>query len=750
MPKVLALNTNGDITFCTCPPELRGTGRCNHIEHQMPGESATDFITRIENRVSVDDNPYSAKDMVDQKPYILKLCNEYSLNGGEDPNWQKIVTDLDNPFVIGKDDTYEEAQLVEFQQNEIHKTNGDTINLVGYYKFRGEIYKCDFGEVPKVNEDGSITIEGVNWRVLPVLEQRKAGVISYLDNTVIKQEDGRNIAMSINKDPECDTVKIYGKDVPVEFVENFFKSKGEITEGLNSGQIYALSHIDPIAFERFPELANGNINQFKDIPVDEPGDLSYRRCIRYEDIVQEQMRLQMRRMGVTFRINLAKRQKLEEEGKLDSYSKEELDTKFPLFYQVNLTDNIKSELVKRSNVQNCDNLNPIAALSQSQKISFTGPGGFHKDKAPYELRLPHPSHEGLVEPMDVSSGKNVGLTAVLSHAYIGDDRFIHKKDDDKSLSPGDFIPYKTYDDPSRGQMAIAHMKQACPIAGGEDPVPLGDKTSNDAWNKIKGAKLGVNMPVAYVPCEGVYEDSVILSESWAKKMATIQNHPYEVKNKRELSSLKVGQKVERKDIIGGVEIKNGGIITSISDNGFNVETYYKMGPGDKVAGRHGNKSVVSKVLPDSEMPQIIGDDGKPTPAGLIMSPLSVTSRKNLGQIKETNEMAGHGAVVNYENTVILPGGKRIKATAGRQFIMRLNHIAEKKLSSHSDELEANGEARGARLGEMESLLLSTNNERLKILHYLRHQGEYNSHAKLHHLTKAIGVDLKGVNWENEE
>ena len=80
--------------------------------------------------------------------------------------------------------------------------------------------------------------------------------------------------------------------------------------------------------------------------------------------------------------------------------------------------------------------------------------------------------------------------------------------------------------------------------------------------------------------------------------------------------------------------------------------------------------------------------------------------------------------------------------------MRLNHIAEKKLSSHGDELEANGEAKGARLGEMESLILSTTNDRLKVLHYLRHQGEYNSHAKLHHLTKAIGVDVKGVNWND--
>ena len=45
--KVLAVNINGDITFCTCPPELRGTGRCNHIAHQNEGESSDDFVKRI-------------------------------------------------------------------------------------------------------------------------------------------------------------------------------------------------------------------------------------------------------------------------------------------------------------------------------------------------------------------------------------------------------------------------------------------------------------------------------------------------------------------------------------------------------------------------------------------------------------------------------------------------------------------------------------------------------------------------------
>ena len=49
MTRVLAVNTDGNITYCTCPPELRGTGRCNHIAHQNNGETPEKFIKRIEN-----------------------------------------------------------------------------------------------------------------------------------------------------------------------------------------------------------------------------------------------------------------------------------------------------------------------------------------------------------------------------------------------------------------------------------------------------------------------------------------------------------------------------------------------------------------------------------------------------------------------------------------------------------------------------------------------------------------------------
>ncbi|WP_395021108.1 DNA-directed RNA polymerase subunit beta [Dongia sp.] len=58
----------------------------------------------------------------------------------------------------------------------------------------------------------------------------------------------------------------------------------------------------------------------------------------------------------------------------------------------------------------------------------------------------------------------------------------------------------------------------------------------------------------------------------------------------------------------------------------------KLQPGDKMAGRHGNKGVVSKIVPAEDMPYL--EDG--TPVDIVLNPLGVPSRMNVGQILETH------------------------------------------------------------------------------------------------------------------
>src|SRR5437879_11713881 len=58
----------------------------------------------------------------------------------------------------------------------------------------------------------------------------------------------------------------------------------------------------------------------------------------------------------------------------------------------------------------------------------------------------------------------------------------------------------------------------------------------------------------------------------------------------------------------------------------------KLQVGDKMAGRHGNKGVLSRILPEEDMPYL--EDG--TPVDIVLNPLGVPSRMNVGQILETH------------------------------------------------------------------------------------------------------------------
>ena len=58
----------------------------------------------------------------------------------------------------------------------------------------------------------------------------------------------------------------------------------------------------------------------------------------------------------------------------------------------------------------------------------------------------------------------------------------------------------------------------------------------------------------------------------------------------------------------------------------------RLQPGDKMAGRHGNKGVVSKIVPVEDMPYMA--DG--TPMDIVLNPLGVPSRMNVGQILEVH------------------------------------------------------------------------------------------------------------------
>ena len=115
--KVLAVNVNGDITYCTVSPEMRGKGRCNHIAHQNPNETPQEFVERINNlrdEVQTQESesfiPYEGTE-VETKPYrmtdeekedLIKIENRMQL----DQNIEGGYIELDEPLWNDMDKNY--------------------------------------------------------------------------------------------------------------------------------------------------------------------------------------------------------------------------------------------------------------------------------------------------------------------------------------------------------------------------------------------------------------------------------------------------------------------------------------------------------------------------------------------------------------------------------------------------------------------------------------------------------------------
>ena len=79
----------------------------------------------------------------------------------------------------------------------------------------------------------------------------------------------------------------------------------------------------------------------------------------------------------------------------------------------------------------------------------------------------------------------------------------------------------------------------------------------------------------------------------------------------------------------------------------------KLQVGDKMAGRHGNKGVVSTIVPEEDMPYM----GDGTSIEIILNPLGVPSRMNVGQILETNLGMAASAVGRHMATPVFDGAK---------------------------------------------------------------------------------------------
>ena len=162
----------------------------------------------------------------------------------------------------------------------------------------------------------------------------------------------------------------------------------------------------------------------------------------------------------------------------------------------------------------------------------------------------------------------------------------------------------------------------------------------------------------------------------------------------------------------------------------------KIGVGDKMAGRHGNKGIVSRVVKQEDMPFLA--DG--TPVDIVLNPLGVPSRMNIGQIFETvlghagrelgvkfatpifdganldnlNEWTDKAGLPRYGKTQLYDGGTGEPfdqcATVGVTYMLKLGHMVEDKMHARSigpyslitqQPLGGKAQFGGQRFGEME-------------------------------------------------
>ena len=263
-------------------------------------------------------------------------------------------------------------------------------------------------------------------------------------------------------------------------------------------------------------------------------------------------------------------------------------------------------------------------------------------------------------------------------------------------------------------------------------VMLGDKTSAGVKDFLGADIISRNSKFTAERLREIDYSAVQLSK-W-----TTDNHKNDLIKKlimnylRKYKELDAQIKRQKFNITIGDELPNG--IVQIAK--VYIAKKRKIRVGDKMAGRHGNKGIVSRIVRQEDMPFL--EDG--TPVDIVLNPLGVPSRMNLGQIFETvlgwagkelgvrfatpifdganlddlNAWTDKAGVPNYGKTYLYDGGTGERfdqtATVGVIYMLKLGHMVEDKMHARSigpyslitqQPLGGKAQFGGQRFGEME-------------------------------------------------
>lgn len=267
----------------------------------------------------------------------------------------------------------------------------------------------------------------------------------------------------------------------------------------------------------------------------------------------------------------------------------------------------------------------------------------------------------------------------------------------------------------------------------EGETALGVKSINDTTVFRSGTKLSAKEMLTKFEAGAFIPSSVSVEHDWVAEKKTMKLVRTLLSNyEARRNEVMTDGRIERNKIAAGDELQPG--ILQMAK--VYVAKKRKLQVGDKMAGRHGNKGIVSKIVPIEDMPFL--PDG--APVDIVLNPLGVPSRMNLGQLYETalgwagRKLGVHFATPIFDGAswnqvgdylekaglprtgkIVLYDGRTGEAfqnevTIGIIYMMKLSHLVEDKIHARSigpyslitqQPLGGKAQFGGQRLGEME-------------------------------------------------
>ena len=340
-----------------------------------------------------------------------------------------------------------------------------------------------------------------------------------------------------------------------------------------------------------------------------------------------------------------------------------------------------------------DSINYIEEKTNPRKVIYPS------EKVSKSIRHIHTSHKFILDFLETPESEKIGLTLSLVDSQSLDYNFdsLNFKNSSTSHNAENFlsfatsqIPFLLNSDAVRILMGSKNLKQAIKVVDAEQPIIKTNKEIDS---------IGVNGFVGYGLFEGFnFEDGIVVSKSFANKMKikVMEKKKYFIsldsavnsfkenkeeknywlytlrKNKNNINEIAIKWHVQIDDYVGYGDI----LYTVYKDSKLFYKKYYTnrytakiinipdipvpyfnnidfskqsylvdfyiefevtkpLEVGDKIMGRHGNKGTVSRIIPENEMP-VVYFNNKEKPLDVILSPLGVVSRMNLGQLYEVH------------------------------------------------------------------------------------------------------------------